>query len=262
MADEFITRSMHLMEEAFETYGPKKQFDKILDRLDEIIREGRTIIDPKIPQKPLIGVVGEIFLRMHAGANQDLIRLLERHGAEVVNASLAEWVNYISYEGLRHAKILLGLKLKQLRIAPVKSHLKEMVGFGADLLYKEFRQKQVYRRAKALLDIPDDHKIAHLEKVLEEDDLFSFEVGTEACLSIASILECTRSGYNGMVNVYPFTCMPSMTTSAIVKPLMNRSRVPYLDAPYDSGIQPGREAGVRTFMYQAYQHFRRHGRGA
>ena len=60
MTDEFIERSMHVMEEVFELYGPKKDFDRILDRLEEIIEEGKQIIDSSIPPKPLIGIVGEI----------------------------------------------------------------------------------------------------------------------------------------------------------------------------------------------------------
>jgi predicted nucleotide-binding protein (sugar kinase/HSP70/actin superfamily) len=69
-----------------------------------------------------------------------------------------------------------------------------------------------------------------------------------------------KEGYNGVVNVYPFTCMPSTITSAIVRPVMNRMKVPYLDTPYDGTFQPGREAAIRTFMYQAKQHFERNGR--
>ena len=95
---------------------------------------------------------------------------------------------------------------------------------------------------------------------LKKDDLFCFDLGTEACLSIASILQYAREGYNGVLNVFPFTCMPSMTTAAIVKPFMTAQGVPYLDTPYDSSFQPGREAAIRTFMYQAHQHFKRHGR--
>ena len=204
--------------------------------------------------------MGEIFLRMHVGANQDLIRVLERHGAEVVNASIAEWVNFVSYEGLRRAKVKFRLALKQMRFDAIKFYLKDMIRFGADLLYKEFRQKQIYRRVGSRIDVAKDHKISHLENVLKEDDLFSFDIGTEACISIAAIMECARVGFNGIVNVYPFTCMPGTTTSAVVKPLVNELGVPYLDAPYDSSIQPGREAAIRTFMYQAHQHYRRHGR--
>jgi predicted nucleotide-binding protein (sugar kinase/HSP70/actin superfamily) len=102
--------------------------------------------------------------------------------------------------------------------------------------------------------------VGELEKVLKEEDLFSFEIGTEACLSIAGIMEYARGGYNGVVNVYPFTCMPSTATSAIVRPLMSKLRIPYLDTPYDSSSQPGREAAIRTFMYQAQQHLGQNGR--
>jgi predicted nucleotide-binding protein (sugar kinase/HSP70/actin superfamily) len=79
-------------------------------------------------------------------------------------------------------------------------------------------------------------------------------------VSIPSILHCAADGYHGVVNVYPFTCMPSTTTSAVVRPLMNEWRFPFLDTPYDGSCQPGREAAIRTFMYQAQQHMERNGR--
>ncbi|RLB17486.1 MAG: CoA activase [Deltaproteobacteria bacterium] len=260
MTDAFIEEAMHRMEDVFETYGPKKDFDRILDNLEEIIEQGKQIIDPAIPPKPLIGIVGEIYVRTHVHANQDLIRMLERYGGEAVNASIAEWMNYTSYDRLRDAKIGFRLHLKQLRFGAVREYLKRMVDFWGDLFYQELRQKQVYNRVKKLIDLADDHKIGHLEKILKKDDLFTFDVGTEACLSISGIVEYAKEGFNGVVNVYPFTCMPSTTTSAIVKPLMDKLGVPYLDTPYDSGFQPGREAAIRTFMYQAHQHFKRHGR--
>jgi predicted nucleotide-binding protein (sugar kinase/HSP70/actin superfamily) len=260
VATEFVERSLQELEKTFEIHGPSKGFEKILEKVVQLIEEGKALIDPNIPPKPLIGIVGEIFLRTHVQSNQDIIRLLEKHGAEVVNASVAEWANYVSYDGLRSAKAQFRLNLKQLRFSPAWSKVKEMLGFEIDLYYKEYRQNQIYRRVQAVLDLIGDHKIAHLEEILKERDLFSFDVATEACLSIASIISCAHAGYNGMVNVYPFTCMPSTTTSAVVKPVMSELGIPYLDAAYDSSIQPGREAAIRTFMYQAEQHFRRHGR--
>jgi len=260
MTDDFIERSMHVMEDSFETYGANKDFDKILDKLEEVIKEGKSIIDPGIPPKPIIGIVGEIYVRTHAQANQDIIRVLERYGAEVINASVAEWMNYTTYDRFREARIGFRFSLKQLRLGLMREYLKEIISFKGDLLYQELRQKQAYKRIRSLIDLSEDHKVADLDNILQEKDLFCFDVGTEACLSIAGIVEYAREGYNGVVNVYPFTCMPSTITSAIVKPLMNKLRIPYLDAPYDSGFQPGREAAIRTFMYQAYQHFKRNGR--
>lgn len=260
--DAFIEKAMHRMEGIFEKYGPGKEFDRILDEMEEIIKEGKELVDPDIPKKPLIGIVGEIYVRSHVHANQDIIRVLERHGGEVVNASIAEWMNYTSYDRLRDAKISFRLSMKQLRFGPMKKHLKKIFGYGSELYYQEFRQKKVYDRLAAQIGIVRDHKVGHLENVLKENDLFSFDAGTEACLSIPGIVEYARDGFNGVVNVYPFTCMPSTVTSSIIKPIMNQLGIPYLDTPYDAGIQPGREAAIRTFMYQAYQHFNQHGRKA
>jgi len=189
-----------------------------------------------------------------------VLSVLERYGAEVVNASNAEWVNYVSYDGLRTAKREFRLALKQLRLDAMAASLRKIRDFVGDLLYKEFRQRKTYRKIKPIIDLEEGHKVAHLKDILREDDVFSFHIGTEACLSVAGILDYAASGYNGVVNVYPFTCMPSMTTSAVAKPLMNRQRVPYLDVPCDSSVQPGREAAIRTFMYQADEHFKHHGR--
>jgi predicted nucleotide-binding protein (sugar kinase/HSP70/actin superfamily) len=245
LADGFIENAMETMCRAFEIHGGKRAFDKILDELEEIVQEGKSIIDPAIPPKPIIGMVGEIYLRTHTPSNQDVIRLLERYGAEVVNASIAEWVNFTTYENKRNAMLALRLNLKQFRMKKVKMYLKQLLSHGIDLLYQQYRQ---------------NHQVGHLEEVLKEKDLFSFDVGTEACLSIAGIMEYIREGYNGVVNVYPFTCMPSTMTSAVVKPIMTRAKVPYLDTQYDGSYQPGREAAIRTFMYQAEQHLKRKGR--
>jgi predicted nucleotide-binding protein (sugar kinase/HSP70/actin superfamily) len=260
MADEFIEKAMRNMEDAFETLGPEKDFKGILKRLEETIEEGKMIIDPRIPPKPLIGIVGEIYLRSHVHSNQDLIKTLERYGAEVVNASIAEWVNYITYNKLKEAKSRLRLNIKQFRPENMMRYLKDIARFSSELFYQEWRQKQVYRFASALIKLPEDHKVAHLEEILREDDIYSFDIGTEACLSISGILQYVREGYNGVVNVYPFTCMPSTATSAVIGPVMNGLGVPYLDTPYDSSIQPYREAAIRTFMYQAHQHMERNGR--
>ncbi len=173
----------------------------------------------------------------------------------MVNASIAEWVNYTTYDRMREAKISLRLSLKQLRVSKIRDSLKKILSYGVDLSYQHYRQDQIYKKVKPLLDLAEDHRIHHLDRILGEEEIYSFDVGTEACLSIPGILEYVHQGYNGVVNVYPFTCMPSTITSSIIRPIMNQKKVPYLDTPYDGSFQPGREAAIRTFMYQAQQHF-------
>lgn len=254
LADSLIDEAVTDLSEAFLHHGADKGFEAVLDRLEGFVRKGKDIMDAGIPRKPLIGVVGEIYLRTHTQSNQDIIRVLERYGAEVVNASIAEWVNYTTYDRMREARINLARNMRLFRFREIRNCLSDFLSYGVELLYQQSKQKQAYGRLKPLLDIPDDHRVGDLEKVLIEKDLLSFDVGTEACLSVAGIMEYMREGFNGVVNIYPFTCMPSTITSAIVRPIANRRRLPYLDAPYDGTIQPGREAAIRTFMYQARQH--------
>jgi len=260
IADEFIERSMGEMESLLETHGVHSKLDRILNKLEEIAHHGKQLIDPSIPKRPLIGIVGEIFLRMHVKSNQNLIRLLEKYGAEVVNSSLAEWLNYINYGQVRENKVNFRLHFRQLNLRRLRKYLHKIISFGGQLIYQERRQKQFYRCAARLIDFEHDHKVSHLEKILKQNDIFTFDITTETCLSIAAILQFVDQGYNGVVNVYPFACMPGMTTAAIVKPILNRRRIPYLDTFYDGSYQPGREAALRTFMHQVTQHYERYGR--
>ena len=259
-ADEFVNEAMGRMADSFSKHSSQKSFSPILNDLVEIVREGKGIIDPNIPRKPLIGVVGEIYVRSHLKSNQDTIRTLEKYGAEAINASIAEWVNYTTYDQARLAKIALRLNLKNFRPKEIKKSLLRYLKYSLTLFHQYNQQRKAYGMVRDYIDIEEDHKIGHLEKVLKRNNTFSFEVGTEACLSISAALEYAHMGYNGVVNIFPFTCMPSNLTSAIAKPLMAKLNMPYIDCSYDGSFQPGREAALRTFMYQAHQHLKTHGR--
>ena len=260
LTDAFSEQALHRLGHVLQARGTQAPLDPLVNELEAVLAEGKEIIDRSIPPRPRIGMVGEIFLRMHRDSNQDLIRVLERYGAEVVNASMSEWINYISYDAFRQARKRLDLSLHLLRGREIMASLKDLLSLGAALFFQEKTQKAVFKRAQARLDIAGDHRIGHLEKILKTSKAFSFDIPTEACLSIPAILHCARNGYHGVVNVYPFTCMPGTTTSAVVRPIMSELGFPFLDAPYDGSIQPNREAAIRTFMYQAQQHMERNGR--
>jgi len=260
MADVFIDGAMKRMTESFARYSSQANVSGILDDLTEITKEAKDIIDPHISRKPLIAVVGEIYVRSHVQSNQDTIRMLERYGGEAVNASIGEWIYYATYDKVRLAKIALRLNLKRLRFKEIKESLVQYLIYNLHLFYQYMQQRKAYRLVRKYIDIEEDHVIGHLEKVLKKDNTFSFEVGTEACLSVSAALEHARKGYNGIVNIFPFTCMPSNLTSSIAKALMAKLNTPYIDVSYDGSFQPGREAAIRTFMYQAHQHFNTYGR--
>ena len=108
IAEDYLEKALSIMCQEMEAFGRQKKFQRILSTLEQITKKARDLIDPDIPPKPLIGMVGEIYLRSHQLSNQELIKLLENYGGEVVNASIAEWINYVSYDNMLKAKREVG----------------------------------------------------------------------------------------------------------------------------------------------------------
>jgi predicted nucleotide-binding protein (sugar kinase/HSP70/actin superfamily) len=253
MTDAFIERGLKAMEALIEAVGAKRRFDRLYALLEDVAATACTFINPDKPRRPRVGIIGEIYLRCHPDANQQIIRDIERLGGEVVNASVGEWINYISYDKARKLRreIRRTWQRKDLRCVP--GRLRQWLAQEIEKLYQTWRQRQVYRRALQHVNIQPDHSIATVERRLEHNHLFHFDIGTEAALSIGGALEYVHEGFDGVVNVYPFTCMPSTICSAILKPLLRQMKIPYLDASFDGTIQPNHEAVLRTFLYQAQQ---------
>jgi predicted nucleotide-binding protein (sugar kinase/HSP70/actin superfamily) len=253
-AEAHYEHALATMSSVIEAHGCNKGYAPILNALDPIARQATDIIDPAVPPKPLIGIVGEIYLRSHTASNQDLIKLLESHGAEVVNASLAEWFNYIPYRLAKTARRNAAYDLRRWKLGSVYRQLRKWLRHRTELAYQYLRMDQVYGRVTKHLSIHEDHRMRHVESRLNGDTVYSFRLGTEAPLSIGGALEYGLAGFDGVVNVFPFGCMPSTMSSAILRPIMEQLQIPYVDSVYDGTVQPNREAMIRTFMYQATEH--------
>ncbi len=254
MTDEFMEKALAAMESLIETVGADLNFTKLYELLEDIAATARSFIDPQQPRRPRIGIIGEIYLRSHPESNQNLIRQLERFGAEVVDASIGEWVNYVGYDRSRKLQRQWRLAWHRGNYGLVREISLQWIALRIERSYQRWREDQVYGRVLRHLDVQKDHSIDSIVRKLDKDRLFHFDIGTEAVLSIGGALVYAEHGFNGILNVFPFTCMPSTICSSVVKPMLHEMKIPYLDTPYDGAFQPNREAAIRTFLYQAKQH--------
>jgi predicted nucleotide-binding protein (sugar kinase/HSP70/actin superfamily) len=254
MTDSFMEKALQAMASRIEEIGASLEFEKLRRLLEDIVATARTFVDPHQPARPRIGIVGEIYLRTHPDSNQNIVRQLEEFGGEVVDASLGEWINFVSFERARKLQRRMKFAWKEGDHKTLRQVSRQWLGMEIEKLYQAWRQRQVYSSARKHLDIQPDHTINQIERRLDANRLFTLAIGTEAALSIGGALEYAHHGFDGIVNVFPFTCMPSTICSAILKPLLHQMKIPYLDAPYDGSIQPNREVALRTFLYQAKQH--------
>lgn len=254
MTDNHMEEAVQMLASMIESTGATLDFNLLHQKVEEIALQASSFIDRRKPRRPRIGIVGEIYLRSHPDSNQNIIRCLEAFGGEVVDASLGEWVNFVTFERIKKTRRRWKLAWRRKDHAQLRLILRQLLDLEIERGYQFWRQSQVYRRAMRHLDIQPDHTIGSIERRLQRDHLFTFDIGTEAALSIGGALAYVHEGFDGIVNVFPFTCMPSTICAAVLKPLLHREGIPYLDAPYDGTTQPNREVALRTFMYQAKQH--------
>lgn len=200
-------------------------------------------IERRNERRPLIGILGEIYLRTHQESNQHLVRTLEGMGCETYTSSIAEWIEYTTHSSIRNS-------LAAARAKPGLHTFGELAGDWLTGRYQRLVAKMLGFPFRDLLRGRLDHQTAHLLR--EVEGIFSNDINGEAILSIGGGLQFAQDGFHGVVNAMPFTCMPSTIASSILKVVLRR-KIPFVDMIYDGTILPNRETNLATFVFQATQ---------
>jgi len=186
--------------------------------------------------KPWIGIVGEIFVRSHPFSNQNIVRELEALGAQVSLCGFAEWLYYTNFTRSRTA--MRERDLKGYLSNRLKDHIQHRI---------EQNYARPFLQLLGQLAEDDVTKTLRLAEPYMHD---SFE--GEAILSIGKTVEFAHAGADGVVNVMPFTCMPSTIVSALMKKVQKDLHgMPALSISYDGQEQATTETRLEAFVYQA-----------
>ena len=153
-------------------------------------------------QRPLIGIVGEIFCRLNNFSNQDLVRRLESQGAECWMADIAEWIGYTNAEEERN----LRLAGRNYSWAMIQSKLRSRVQFS-----DEHALRSLFVNDFEGYDEPS------LEEVLELARPYLPFPGAEGEMvtNIGRSAYLALHGADGIVDISPFSCMNGVVSEAI-----------------------------------------------
>ena len=225
---------LSFIEEAVENGGIYK-YKEIIKKIRNSFKEIK--VDKK-HLKPLIGIVGEIYVRSSGFANDYIIESVEALGGEAWVSPTTEWFYY--------------------------TNMHRMNDFLNDHEYLEAMKdkiKDIWQRAKErdmeiiCEDILRNIKEPHIEKILEYSDPYlSKKVEGEAVLSVGKAIDYIKRGACGIINVMPFTCMPGTNVSAVLmKVKKDFNGIPVLNMAYDGLSQLTAKTRLEAFMYQAEQ---------
>ncbi|MFP4499060.1 MAG: acyl-CoA dehydratase activase-related protein, partial [Vulcanimicrobiota bacterium] len=202
----------------------KKSFEKIPVNREEI--------------RPVIGVVGEIFVRLNRFSNNNIVKSLENLGAEVWVAPFGEWIlylNVINKEDFLEQKDLLSYA-------------------------RLFVEDKVAKNIEHNLTSPWEGflRSAHEPKIEDNikfgSDYVDPSYRGETILSLGKSVDYFQSGLSGVINLMPFTCMPGTIVNSQLKKLKEKcNNMPVLNIAYDGLDMTNNTLRLEAFVHQCGQ---------
>lgn len=215
----------------------RKNTKAIIEEFDNL-----EIIDSK---KPRVGVVGEILVKYHPLANNDIVKIIEAEGGEAVVPDLIDFFLYCAYDGVYNYHNLYNtrtnyfgsntlIKALQFYRSSVEENLKESKRFGHPVAIDKMAQ-----RASKVLSIGN-------------------QTG-EGWFLTAEMMELLDEGVNNILCLQPFACLPNhVTGKGMIKTL--RKIYPYANitpVDYDPGASEVNQLNrIKLMMATAYKNIK------
>ncbi len=195
-------------------------------------------------RKPVILVVGEIFMRDNPPCSGHVIERLERLGAETHIAPFKEWITYSTLRYTRDSKWkgdfngLLKSKLQAFFTALIARNLDSAVE-GVANMSREVPVAEMLESSEPYIgkDYDGDPPVA---------------IGTAASLF--------PKGISGVVNILPFMCAPGTIINSVSSSFRaDHNNLPWLNIDYDGQDNASIETKLEAFVYQATEYAKHNG---
>jgi predicted nucleotide-binding protein (sugar kinase/HSP70/actin superfamily) len=196
-------------------------------------------------RKPVISVTGEIFMRDNPFCSGDLVKKLERLGAETVMGPVRDWVSYSTWRFTRDSR-------RKGRVAGfVRSKLQ---GLLQRLIEEGLVHVAERGGAEMSRDIPVQEMLELCMPYLHRD------YDGEPAITMGGVAGQCRTGISGVVHILPFTCLPGTLISALSPGFsQDHDGIPWINIAYDGQEEASVETRLQAFVYRAEEYARRNG---
>ncbi len=174
-------------------------------------------------KKPRVGVVGEILVKFHPTANNQIVETIEREGAECVMPDLLDFFFYTFATGIfRHKQLAFNAKTERNA---------RLLVWGLELFRGKMKK---YLRKSRRFEAPN-----HIYKMMKGvDDIVQLgNITGEGWFLTAEMVELIHEGAPSIACVQPFACLPNhVTGKGMIKELRRRFPAANISAiDYDPG---------------------------
>ena len=230
-------------EKAFENLinGSKSEMNKIVK---EIVKAFDTIeINNEV--KPKVGIVGEILVKYHPTANNNIVDVLENEGAEVVVPELLDFFLYCCYNSKFKNRYLSGSKITKTVCDIAISYIEA---------YRKFVIKELQNSER--FGYPTT--ISHLAEKAANVVSLGNQTG-EGWLLTGEMVELIENNVNNIVCIQPFACLPNhVTGKGMIKALKAKYPLANIIAvDYDPGASEVNQLNrIKLMMSVAFKNLK------
>ena len=221
--------------------GNKNEMNKLVK---EIVKAFDTLeINDEV--KPKVGIVGEILVKYHPTANNNIVDVLEKEGAEVVVPELLDFFLYCCYNSKFKNRYLSGSSI-------VKT------GCDIAISYIESYRKVVKKELQNSERFGYPSSINNLAKKAANVVSLGNQTG-EGWLLTGEMVELIESDVNNIVCIQPFACLPNhITGKGMIKALKSKYPLANIVAvDYDPGASEVNQLNrIKLMMSVAFKNLK------
>ena len=173
---------------------------KLKKVIDEIIADFDAIPIDETIKKPKVGVVGEILVKFHPDANNNIVDVIEEEGGEAVMPGLADFMLYCLYNN-NFKRDNLGMKASTARLC-------NLAIMGVES-FRKHAEKVMKANPKFASRAP-----GHIAEIAEgaKNVLQLGHCTGEGWFLTGEMIELINSGVPNIACVQPFACLPNHVT--------------------------------------------------
>jgi predicted CoA-substrate-specific enzyme activase len=203
--------------------------------LSEIVVDFIALKVNKSRRKPVVSIIGEIFMRDNAGCNGNIANRLEDLGVEVVIGPFSEWITYSTHRFTRDSRW--------------KGDTKGIIKSKIQAIGQEVIAASLLRGIKKFTDHEKD---VSLHDMLNSCNSYvnQFYDG-DPPIAMGSSVALTKRGVSGIAAILPFTCMPGTLVASVSDSFRkDHNNIPFINIAYDGQDSVSLDTRLQAFVFQ------------